>query len=99
MKGMPKARPKTECRFCGEKMTILRGGGEPEKYSCPRCKAVIFQDQGKQPRCPQCGQKAYKVISTHDKRELLFVHDIRPEGDGYADYGHRVNVDDIKGGF
>jgi len=85
---------KKVCKFCGDRL-INTGSEGSEKRSCPRCKAIIWNDQGRQPRCPQCNEKAWRVIITDDLKAMQFVHNIKDENGNIVYYGHNVSLEEL----
>jgi Zn finger protein HypA/HybF involved in hydrogenase expression len=70
--------------------------GREVKTSCPVCRAIICNDLSKMPRCPQCGDIAYKVNVSPDGKSIFFVHDIKIVNGEIADLGHKVNNEGFK---
>lgn len=64
-----------KCKFCGRKMVRIEVDGKPNRTICRDCNIQIFADQDKQPRCPKCGAKAWRVERTD--QGLFFVHNIQ----------------------
>lgn len=65
---------KKKCKFCGRATSEIRVDGAVEKWVCRTCGAIYFKDPAKQPRCPMCDEKAWKVSNT--PAGLFFTHRI-----------------------
>lgn len=82
------------CKFCGDRL-INTGSEGSEKRSCPRCKAIIWVNQDRQPRCPTCGEKAWKVEISEDGGSLCFIHVIKESNEGIENFGHSIRMDEL----
>lgn len=85
---------KNVCKFCGDRL-INTGSEGSEKRSCPRCKAIIWVNQDRQPRCPTCGEKAWKVEISEDGGSLCFIHVIKESNEGIENFGHSIRMDEL----